>query len=174
MSLSLFFVVAAGAALGGYLAGRAAKRRHALDAARATPQSDAPWGEGDVLSLPGGDDVVLAREERFVRASTDVARLYTPDVGPVIVLLPPPDATVLELEPVDLDLPVPPPSTIEIEHRTFERRSLITLDDEREAQIADYAADDRAAFVIVDGAAPTRVYAGRRHEARDVERLPTR
>ncbi len=164
MSLVLFAVVAGSAALGGYLAGRAARRR------APTPDEtrDAPWTTGDVLCFPGGTDVVLAREERVLRGDVELARLYESD-REVVVLLPPPDARVLLLVPHTLEIATPPPSALELGGRTFERVARFELDPPR-THLAEYRDADAAALVLAspDG---VRVWVGTRHRATDVDRL---
>lgn len=177
MSFSLFFVVAGCAALGGYLAGRAAKKQHAEAAARHDAgDDDDTWKAGDVLSFAGEDDVVLAAEERWVRGGAEVARMFTSELGTVVLCLPPPDAAVLTLTPADLAVTDPPPGKLEIDGRVLSRRALVTLDGDADGdaapmKLADYTDGIHAALVIT-GDGPPRVFAGKRHRAQDVDRLP--
>ena len=172
MSLALFAAVAGGAALAGYLAGRAARRRAPdLVAAAATQNEEPPWGDGDVLCFPGDHDVVLAGERRMLRDGAEVARMYVSEAGDVVVLWPPPDARVLLLRAIELDVASPPPSRLEVDGVALERTTMLSLDGDDRARLAEYRSGDRAACVLcaVDGA---RVWAGRRHAAKDVDRRP--
>lgn len=167
MSLTLFAVVAATAALGGYLAGRAARRRAPEPA---PPADEAPWGEGDVLCFPGGTDVVLADERRMLRDGVEVVRTYTCGDGQFVALWPPPDAHVLLLRPVSVDVARPPPTRLEIGDRTLVRAAMLTLDAGQDARVAEYRDGDAAALVLTSRD-DARAWLGARHRAADVDRL---
>ncbi|MCC6645849.1 MAG: hypothetical protein IT374_09800 [Polyangiaceae bacterium] len=165
MSWTWFLALAGGSALGGFLAGRAARSRG--DAADApTP---APWGDGDVLCFPDGADVVLAGERRLLRDDVEIARMYEAETGGVVVLWPPPDARVCLLRALSLEIASPPPTRLELDGAVLDRCGLWTLDGG--AHLAEYRGARRSA-VALGQRGDTRVWEGTRHAASDVDRLP--